>query len=62
MVFLFYIIYFFVVSFEEEDEVTEFVRCKIESLLANVSDAKSSDGKNILCKLVQHCRDGSCVY
>jgi hypothetical protein len=33
------LVFFVLAAFENEDEVTEFVKCKIESLLANLEPA-----------------------
>ena len=32
-------------AFESEDDITEFVKCKIESLVANVADDTPKEGE-----------------
>lgn len=39
-----YKLFHFIAAFERDDEVTEFVTCKIQSLLANTSSEKPKDG------------------
>ena len=38
-------VFFFLVSFENESETTDFVKCKIESLVANTVSERPKEGK-----------------
>ena len=38
-----------VASFESDEETTDFVMCKIESLVANTVPDKPKDGKKSIC-------------